>query len=205
MNYIAMGKGVQKSFLCWEVVLFSEVKNELHCYGKGCAEVCPLLGGLSLSRRVLYVPLHVSIVFLSLQMMKSQDLLSEVRGWNALLSGHLRAGHIKHTYSTLRDLTTSAGLKPDLCTFKTLVGGLYGLGDRHAHVLAAYNIWREFAGEYPRLSPDLELLNQLIGCCRKCGHVERGLFFLEVMEECGLKPDLTTFRELLMVSLPTYF
>ena len=46
MNY-CYGKGVQKCVLCWEVVLFSEVKNELLLWERG-PEVCPLLRGCPL-------------------------------------------------------------------------------------------------------------------------------------------------------------
>ena len=132
-------------------------------------------------------------------MMRNSGLLSEVRGWNTILSGHLRAGHLKHTYTTLRGLA-GEGLKPNLDTFKILADGLYSLGDYHSNILAIYNFWREFTKEYPRLQPDIEFLNRLIACCRKCRHVERGLFFLRVVEECGLQADLTTYRELLTVS-----
>ena len=135
--------------------------------------------------------------------MKSSDLLCDVRGWNILLSGQLRAGHLKHMHSTLRDLTSS-GLKPNLDTFKTLTDGLYSMGDHQSYILAAYDFWREFTKEYPRLEPDVEYLNRLIACCRKCKHVERALFFLEVMvKQCGLQPNLNTFRELLNVSFQT--
>ncbi len=132
--------------------------------------------------------------------MRNNDLLSDVRGWNALILGHLRAGHLKHMYSTLRGLA-GEGLRPDLDTFKALANGLYTMGDHHSYILAAYSFWRDFTKEYPRLEPDMEFLNMLIACCRKCRHVERALFFLGVVEQCQLKPDLTTYRELLTVSL----
>ena len=45
----------------------------------------------------------------------------------------------------------------------------------------------------------MELLSQLFVCCRRCGDVERGLFFLRVADQCRLRPNLESFRQLLMV------
>ena len=105
---------------------------------------------------------------------------------------------MRTVYFTLEDMA-DCGLKPDLDTFKTLMDGLNAVDKRHAYTMAIYDFWREFTRHFPTVRPDVELLNKLLYSCRKCGQVERALFFLGIIEGCGLNPDLDTFRELLMV------
>lgn len=130
--------------------------------------------------------------------MTQQDLLLNVEGWNVLLSGILRTGDLSSMDSDLQQMSEK-GVRPNLATFKVLVAGLAALRERHAHSLAIYEVWRKFVKELG--CPDVELLSQLLRCCRKCGDVERGLFFLRVADKCRLRPNLECFRQLLMVCM----
>lgn len=132
--------------------------------------------------------------------MNTNGLLSDVEGWNVLLSGYMKTKVINSVMLLLEDMDLT-GLKPNLDTFKTIVKGLVSMKDYDAYVMAIFFFWREFAKDYPVLKPDIGFLNMLILCCRKSRHLERAVYFLYVINQCQLTPNVETFRELLTVSL----
>ena len=131
--------------------------------------------------------------------MEANALLSDVEGWNVLLSGYMRTKVIKSIMFVLEDMAL-VELKPNLGTFKAIIKGLIYMEDYEAYVMAIFYFWREFAKDYLVLTLDIEFLNMLIHCCRKSRHVERAVYFLCVINQCQLTPNLETFRELLVVS-----
>ena len=54
--------------------------------------------------------------------------------------------------------------------------------------------------EWPRVRPDVELVNKFVRCCLVCGDSERGLVFLSALSDCSIEPDVHTFTLLLRVS-----
>lgn len=130
--------------------------------------------------------------------MKNNDLLSDVASWNHLLSAYLRTTLLKTLYTTLEDMA-ELHIRPNLDTHRIITEGLCAMDDYQTYILAIYDFWREFAKDYPSLQPDMEYLNKLIFACRRCRHMERAFYFLTVVEQCDLNPDLCTFRELLLV------
>ncbi len=132
--------------------------------------------------------------------MRSNNLLGHITGWNLLLTGFLRTKALGLMHLTLQDIAES-GLKPNLTTYKTLVDGARVINESDTYRRAAYDYWRDFNKESPMLRPDVDFMNKLLYCCRKCRHVERGFYFLDVMEKYDLDPDMDTFREILLVSI----
>ena len=53
--------------------------------------------------------------------------------------------------------------------------------------------------EWPRVKPDVELVNKFIRCCLVCGDAERGLVFLSALSDCSVEPNVHTFTLLLQV------
>ena len=132
--------------------------------------------------------------------MDANHLLSSIRGWNILLAGFAKTGVTKSMYTVLDDIA-GCGLKPTLDTFKILVDSLCTLDNYYTYTLAIFDFWREFSKNYPALEPDIEFINKLLHCCRRCNNMDRAFFFLGIVEQCKLKPNLATFQELLLVSV----
>lgn len=131
--------------------------------------------------------------------MHKNSLLSTTNGWNLLLYGCLKTRLLRGLGTALEDMAEE-GKKPDLNTFKTIVDGLAAMDKYHSYTLAIYDYWREFIKEFPSLQPDIDFINKLLYCCRMCRNMDRALFFLAMVEECGVKPNIATFKELLAVS-----
>ena len=55
--------------------------------------------------------------------------------------------------------------------------------------------------EWPRVQPDIELINKFIHCCVVCEDPERGLVFLSALSDCGVEPNLHTFSLLFKVRI----
>ncbi len=100
----------------------------------------------------------------------------------------------------LRKMTTR-GFKPNLQLYKTIVKELIAMGTHEAYILATFHFWREFMVHYPLVVPDIELINQMIFCCRRVRDVDRAFYYVSVMHQCKIKPVMETFRLLLLVKL----
>ena len=118
--------------------------------------------------------------------------------YNLVMSAQGRLGGIRDMYRTYDEML-KAGAKPDIQTYHILVDGSLTEGGEPSAKTGAYDMWRLFVRQSPGLQPDVALLCKLIQCCRICQDYKRAFFFLRMMNEYGLQPDLETFQELLKV------
>ena len=103
-------------------------------------------------------------------------------------------------YTTYNDMASNH-IDPDLHTFHLLLDGTLAEGSVKNTKKAAYYLWRSLMKEWPRVRPDVELVNKLIRCCVVCGDTERGLVFLSALSDCSVEPNVQTFTLLLQVRL----
>jgi len=126
------------------------------------------------------------------------DIAPTTELYNLVMSAQGRLGAIRDMYWTYSDML-KVGAKPDIQTYHILVDEGLRVGDESSAKTGAYHVWQLLMRESPELQPDVAFLCKLIRCCRICQDYKRAFFFLRVMNEYGLQPDLETFQELLKV------
>lgn len=130
--------------------------------------------------------------------MHRQGLLSDIDNWNSLLSAVGRIGDSGPLFTTYNDMV-GQNVHPDLNTYKMIVSAAVVDETKKNTLTAAFNWWRNFIREYPRVRPDIELMNMLIDCCRLCLEYERGFFFFGLLKDYDLQPNMDTFDALFKV------
>ena len=130
--------------------------------------------------------------------MEKCGFLSNIEAWNLLLGAYARTAEKKEVYKTM-DRISEHGSHLNLDSFKAITNALASSKQFHSYNLAIYDYWREFVRHYPRLQPDIELINKLLYCCKGCRDMERAFYFWNIIEQCKLEPTLGTIEELLMV------
>ena len=129
-------------------------------------------------------------------------LLLTTEAYDLVLEAVVHIPAVGAHYTTYNDMT-SADIEPDLTTFHHLLDGTLSEGSVKNTKKAAFYLWRRLMKEWPRIQPDIELMNKLIRCCIVCGDHERGLVFLSALTDCSVEPNVRTFTLLLKVSSTT--
>ena len=125
-------------------------------------------------------------------------MLESHQGWKLVLGALARLGNTGPLITSYNDMQEK-GIQPDLSTYHLVVDSLLATRNRKSITGVVFPLWRAIVQDYPRVQPDIELMNKLIRSCRLSQHYERGFFFLTSMKDCNVVPNLETFRELLNV------
>ena len=134
------------------------------------------------------------------QSMDKWGLLNTAEGYNLVLEAVVRVPAVGAHYTTYNDMVTSY-VDTNLHTFHLLLDGTLAEGSVKNTRKAAYHLWRSLMKEWPRIRPDVKLVNKFIRCSLICSDVERGLVFLSALSDCSIDPDTHTFTLLLKVSM----
>ena len=137
-------------------------------------------------------------LFIHSQSMDTWGVLNSTEAFNLVLKAVVAIPAVGAHYTTYNDMTSSH-VDPDLQTFHLLLDGTLAEGSVKNTKKAAYYLWRSLMKEWPRVRPDVELVNKFIRCCVVCGDAERGLVFLSALSDCSVEPDVQTFTLLLEV------
>ena len=132
--------------------------------------------------------------------MDHQGLLNTQEGWNELVSQYVKQRNIADIDFVLNKMMLS-GFAADLGTYKIILNGLVSIDTREAYMMAAYHYWRRFIVNYPAMKPDRAMINQMILCCKKLKHLDRAFYFVSVLHQCNIQPNIYTIKLLLAVSL----
>jgi hypothetical protein len=128
--------------------------------------------------------------------MNTWGILNTTDAYNLILQAVIHVPVVGAHYTTYNDMIASH-VDPNMKTFHLLLDGTLAEGSVKNTKKAAYYLWRSLMKEWPRVRPDLELINKFIRCCLVCGDSERGLVFLSALSDCSLEPDIHTFSMLL--------
>jgi hypothetical protein len=130
--------------------------------------------------------------------MDTWGVLNSTEAFNLVLKAVVAIPAVGAHYTTYNDMTSSH-VDPDLTTFHLLLDGTLAEGSVKNTKKAAYYLWRSLMKEWPRVRPEVELVNKFIRCCVVCGDAERGLVFLSALSDCSVEPDVQTFTLLLQL------
>jgi hypothetical protein len=128
--------------------------------------------------------------------MDTWGVLNTTEAFNLVLRAVVSIPAVGAHYTTYNDMTSSH-VDSDLETFHLLLDGTLAEGSVKNTKKAAYHLWRSLMREWPRVRPDVELVNKFIRCCLVCGDAERGLVFLSALSDCSVEPNTLTFTLLL--------
>lgn len=126
-------------------------------------------------------------------------MLKSHEGWNILFTALSRLGNIGPLITSFNDMQEK-GIQPDLSTYHLIIDSVIATRNRKSITGLIFPLWRIIVQDYPRVQPNVELMNKLIRSCCVSQHYERAFFFLASMKDCNVTPNLETFRELLHVS-----
>ena len=138
--------------------------------------------------------------FLQLNMLNKRNLLTSTKAYNIVLKAYSRLGAMGALCTDYKKMIEDQ-IAPDLETYHILVEGSLRTGSVRSTRRTVYDFWRSFVKEVPRIRPDTELINKFIECCGVCQEHERAFFYLSVLNEYSLLPNLETFKLLLQVIL----
>lgn len=130
--------------------------------------------------------------------MDTWGVLNSTEAYNLVLEAVVAIPAVGAHYTTYNDMS-SAHVDPDLRTFHLILDGTLREGSVKNTKRAVYHLWRSLMKEWPRLRPDVELVNKFIECCVVCEDTERGLVFLSALGDCSADPNTQTFTLLLQV------
>ena len=145
---------------------------------------------------VIIINMHHS----SSQSMDTWGMLDSTEAYNLILGAVVQIPAIGAHYTTFNDMI-AGHIDPNLDTFHLLLDGTLAEGSVKNTKKAAYYLWRSVMKEWPRVRPDVDLVNKFIRCCLVCGDHERGLVFLAALSDCSVEPNTQTFTLLLKVRL----
>ncbi len=132
-------------------------------------------------------------------MMRDRGMLQSHEGWNLVLRAVSRLGDVGALITTFNDMQAQ-GTQPILSTYHLVIDNLLASTHRKNIINVAFPFWRKIVQDYPRVQPDVDLVNKFIRSCKLSQYYERAFFFLMAMKDCNLVPNLETFKELLDVS-----
>lgn len=132
--------------------------------------------------------------------MEKWGILHSTEAYNLILQAVIRIPVVGAHYTTYNNMIAHQ-VEPNLHTFHILLDGTLAEGSVKNTKKAAYYLWRSLMKEWPRVQPDVELINKFIHCCLVCSDHERGLVFLSALSDCSVHPNLHTFSLLFKVSL----
>lgn len=132
--------------------------------------------------------------------MEKWGILHSTEAYNLILKAVIRIPVVGAHYTTYNNMIAHQ-VEPNLHTFHILLDGTLAEGSVKNTKKAAYYLWRSLMKEWPRVQPDVELINKFIHCCLVCSDHERGLVFLSALSDCSVHPNLHTFSLLFKVSL----
>ena len=135
-----------------------------------------------------------------LQLMKAKNAPRNAKAYNLGLKAYSKLGHMGATLTAYKDMINDQ-IEPDVKTYRILVEGSLQNGSVKVTRWTIYILWRLFIKEVPRIIPNTELINKFIECCVVCQEKERAFFFLSVLNDYRLVPNLETFKLLLQVIL----
>ena len=130
--------------------------------------------------------------------MRDRDMLKSHEGWNLVLRAVSRLGDLGALITTFNDMQAE-GTQPILSMYHLIIDNLLASKDRKNITNVAFPFWRKIVQDYPRVQPDVDLVNKFIRSCKLSQYYERAFFFLMAIKDCNLVPNLETFKELLDV------
>ena len=134
----------------------------------------------------------------SSQMMRTRGVLQSHKGWNLVLRAVSRLGNVGALITTFNDMQVE-GIQPTLSTYHLVIDDLLASQNRKSITGIVFPLWRMVVQDYPRIQPDVDLLNKFIRSCKLSQYYERAFYFLMAMQDYNLAPNLETFKELLDV------
>ena len=136
--------------------------------------------------------------FASIQSLDRSDMLRSTEAFNHILQAVTRIPVVGAHYTTYNDMIANH-VDPNLHTFHLLLDGTLAEGSVKNTKKAAYFLWRSLMKEWPRVKPEIELINKFIRCCLVCSDQERAFVFLAALEDCSVEPNFDTFSLLFKV------
>lgn len=130
-------------------------------------------------------------------------MLRSTEAYNHLLHAVTHIPVVGAHYTTYNDMLKDE-VYPDLQTFHLLLDGTLMEGSVKSTKRAAYFLWRSLMKEWPRVKPDIDLMNKFIRCCFVCMDHDRAFVFLSALSDCGVDPNMETFTLLLKVRTCMY-
>ena len=134
----------------------------------------------------------------SIQSLDRSDMLRSTEAFNHILQAVTRIPVVGAHYTTYNDMIANH-VDPNLHTFHLLLDGTLAEGSVKNTKKAAYFLWRSLMKEWPRVKPEIELINKFIRCCLVCSDQERAFVFLAALEDCSVEPNFDTFSLLFKV------
>ena len=125
-------------------------------------------------------------------------MLQSHEGWHLVLRAISRLSDLGALITTFNDMQAE-GIQPILSTYHLIIDSLLASEHRRNITNVAFPLWRMIVQDYPRVQPDVDLVNKFIKSCKLSQYYERAFFFLMAMKDCNLAPNLETFKELLDV------
>ena len=119
-------------------------------------------------------------------------------GWNLVLRAVSRLNDLGALMTTFNDMQAEDVL-PNLSTYHLIIDSLLASKHFSSITRVTFTLWRRVVQEYPRIQPDVDLVNKFIRSCKLSQYYERAFFFLMAMKDFNLAPNLETFKELLDV------
>ena len=129
------------------------------------------------------------------QMMETRGMLKSHEGWNLLFKAVSRLGNVGALITSYNDMQEQ-GIHPNLSTYHLVIDSLLATRNRKTITGIVFPLWRMIVQDYPRVQPDVDLINKFIRSCRLSQYYERAFFFLTSMKDCNVAPNLETFKEL---------
>ena len=127
-------------------------------------------------------------------------VLRSTEAYNCLLRAVIHIPVIGSHYTTYSDMVSS-GVEPNLDTFHLLLDGTLAEGSIKSAKRAVFHLWRSLMKEWPRIKPDVDVINKFIRCCLTCKDNERAFVFLSALSDCAVEPNVETFTLLFKVHL----
>ena len=146
---------------------------------------------------------YSSDVFASIQSLDRSGMLRSTEAFNHILQAVTRIPVVGAHYTTYNDMIANH-VDPNLRTFHLLLDGTLAEGSVKNTKKAAYFLWRSLMKEWPRVKPEIELINKFIRCCLVCSDQERAFVFLAALEDCSMEPEFDTFSLLFKVYIVIY-
>lgn len=130
--------------------------------------------------------------------MKEKGILPDVATYNSIMNVCAKAKKVHWSYNIMEKMQV-AGLVPDKASFTILVNAAIAENDMDK-AFETFNLMRSHITE-----PDVVAFSCLIHGFAKIGRVERALYLLEDLLECGLTPTQVTFNSLINACAKSHY
>lgn len=130
--------------------------------------------------------------------MKEKGIFPDVPTYNSVMNVCAKAKKVHWSYNVMEKMQV-AGLVPDKASFTILVNAAIAENDMDK-AFETFNLMRSHITE-----PDVVAFSCLIHGFAKIGRVERALYLLEDLLECGLTPTQVTFNSLINACAKSHY